>query len=69
MIFLLKWQGELDLLGVSVEAVKVVGKSKASAPNTLVTYFQDFFFDLSNALDTSKNVKVSLTVKCTSNIE
>ncbi|CAL8095403.1 unnamed protein product [Orchesella dallaii] len=50
-------RGELELPGVSVEAVKVIGKSKASTPNLLVTYFQDFYFDLSNALDSSKNVK------------
>jgi len=50
-------RGELELPGVHVDAVKVIGKSKASTPNLLVTYFQDFFFDLTNALDSSKNVK------------
>jgi len=49
--------GELDLPGVDVDAVKVIGKSKASTPNLLVTYFQDFYFDLTNALDSSKKVK------------
>jgi len=49
-------RGELEFPGVSVDAVKVIGKSKASTPNTLVTYFQDFYFHLINALDTSKNV-------------
>jgi hypothetical protein len=48
---------ELDFPGVSVEAVKVVGKTKASTPNVLVTHFQDFLFDMTNALDSSKNVK------------
>jgi tyrosinase len=50
-------RGELELPGVQVDAVKVIGKSKASTPNLLVTYFQDFYFDLTNALDSSKNVK------------
>jgi hypothetical protein len=48
---------ELDFPGVTVEAVKVVGKSKASTPNTLITFFDDFLFDMTNALDSSKNVK------------
>jgi len=50
-------RGELELEGVQIDAVKVIGKSKASQPNHLVTYFQDFYFDLTNALDSSKNVK------------
>lgn len=50
-------KGDLDVEGVTVDAVKVMGKSKASTPNHLITYFQDFYFDLSNALDTSENVK------------
>jgi len=48
---------ELDFPGVRVEAIKVVGKSKASTPNHLITFFQDSLIDMTNALDSSTNVK------------
>ncbi|XP_063243509.1 hemocyanin B chain-like isoform X2 [Bacillus rossius redtenbacheri] len=46
-------QDELDFPGVRVEAIKVVGLSKASTPNTLVTYFDESHIDLTNAVEGS----------------
>jgi hypothetical protein len=46
---------ELDFVGVDVEAVKVTSLGKTKNPNTLVTFFDDFEFDLNNALDHIKD--------------
>nr|CAQ63322.1 hemocyanin 2 [Thermobia domestica] len=42
---------DLAFPGVSIDAVKVVGTCKASTPNQLVTYFDEFNIDLANAVE------------------
>nr|CAX63173.1 Hexamerin 1 precursor [Campodea sp. CP-2009] len=41
-------QEQLSFPGVQIKAVKVVGESRSSTPNTLTTHFEDHEFDLSN---------------------
>lgn len=36
---------------MSIEAVKVVGTCKASTPNQLITYFDEFNIDLANGVE------------------
>nr|CAD7194814.1 unnamed protein product [Timema douglasi] len=51
---------ELDFPGVKIEAVKVVGMSKASTPNTLVTYFDESHIDLGNCVEGTDKVDVDI---------
>jgi hypothetical protein len=48
----------LDFPGVKIEAVKVVGTCKASAPNQLITYFDESHIDLNNAVDAAAEGEV-----------
>jgi len=41
-------QEQLSFPGVQIQAIKVVGESRSSTPNTLTTHFEDHEFDLSN---------------------
>nr|CAD7427691.1 unnamed protein product [Timema monikensis] len=50
----------LDFPGVKIEAVKVVGMSKASTPNTLVTYFDESHIDLGNCVEGTDKVDVDI---------
>nr|CAD7257557.1 unnamed protein product [Timema shepardi] len=51
---------ELDFPGVKIEAVKVVGMSKASTANTLVTYFDESHIDLGNCVEGTDKVDVDI---------
>ncbi|CAG0888345.1 unnamed protein product [Cyprideis torosa] len=48
LIFLNK---QVNFQGVEVQALKVTSSGKSQTPNTLITFFDDFEFDLNNALD------------------
>jgi hypothetical protein len=43
---------------VTIEAAKVVGASKASTPNQLITYFDESHIDLTNVVDTKGQEEV-----------
>jgi hypothetical protein len=49
---------QLDFPGVTIEAAKVVGASKASTPNQLITYFDESHIDLTNVVDTKGQEEV-----------
>ncbi|XP_015605378.1 hemocyanin B chain [Cephus cinctus] len=42
---------EISFPGVKIEAFKVIGESKASEPNTLITYFDESHINLGNAVN------------------
>lgn len=54
---------QLNFPGVVVEAVKVVGTCKASIPNLLVTYFDEFRIDLGNAVEWDEKTIVEYKVR------
>ncbi|KAJ8894011.1 hypothetical protein PR048_006619 [Dryococelus australis] len=54
---------QLDFPGVRVEAIKVVGLSKASTPNTLITYFDESHIDMANAVEGSGTSGVDIRMQ------